>query len=389
MKKEYVDLNEYNVRFKHLISGPAPVGRILNYLVLAGKGKLKHKNGNRDLSLINDIASAWCSEFMVGLQLVYYVEKKGKTVYPLYLTDKGKELYELIKDYPGSFDVDADPTTCRQELLSFSKDAYDLFFRIFKTSPICKNLVAYIINKGTNEFDKATFMDDYFEEFKVYYEGGTYNRYSRTPTGANRVPSLLQICTFFNCLGKTSNKYIFSLEELSKDLDKREFVELVPQVVEKIEKEDQNNEALIEELISKYGITGNVAREIITRNSSVQSLFRNNLIVRYGCKCAICNKNIETVLVASHIVPASCSNVVEKADCENGLLLCALHDKLFDRYLISFDANTGKLLYADCLKDKLAEYQLQDGMHLEERFMTQERKEYLLKHNTEFYERNK
>jgi predicted restriction endonuclease len=81
--------------------------------------------------------------------------------------------------------------------------------------------------------------------------------------------------------------------------------------------------------------------------------------------------------------------VIEKADCENGLLLCSLHDKLFDRYLISFDFNTGKLIYAEPLKGQLVEYQLSEDLTLEERFMTDERKDYLMKHNMAFYERNK
>ena len=42
---KYVSLSAYGVELKNLISGPAPVGRILNYLNLAGNGLLKHKNG--------------------------------------------------------------------------------------------------------------------------------------------------------------------------------------------------------------------------------------------------------------------------------------------------------------------------------------------------------
>lgn len=113
------------------------------------------------------------------------------------------------------------------------------------------------------------------------------------------------------------------------------------------------------------------------------------MIAEYGCKCAICNKKINALMVASHIVPASESNVYEKADYENGLLLCALHDKLFDRYLISFRFDDGKLLYASVLENDLEEYQLSEDLTLEERFMTEKRKDYLLKHNMEFYERNK
>ena len=58
----YINLSDYNIGFKQLISGPAPVGRILNYVKLAGEGKLYHKVGHRSTSLSGgEIASAWCS----------------------------------------------------------------------------------------------------------------------------------------------------------------------------------------------------------------------------------------------------------------------------------------------------------------------------------------
>lgn len=389
MKVDYIKLSEYKVSFKQLISGPAPVGRILNYVILTGKGVLKHKNGSRDLTLKDNIASAWCSEFMVGLGLVFYVEETGKTVYPLQLTENGKQLFSLIKDYKHSFNEDINPATCRTQLLSYSEPAYNLFYRIFKSSPVCINLCRYIQNSATNSFLKSNFKDDYFECFKVLYEGGVYNRAARTTTGANRVPSLIQLCQFFHCAKETNTHFVFDYDELCKNNDSVTFIPVDTKKISELSKEDTKNEKIISDLISKYGIDGTVAREIVTRNSSVQELFRNNLIARYGCKCAICNKQLETVMVASHIVPASESNVIEKADCENGLLLCALHDKLFDRYLISFDFTTGKLIYAESLKDQLEEYQLSEDLVLEERFMTDERKDYLMKHNMAFYERNK
>ena len=389
MKINYVNLNEYKITFKQLISGPAPVGRILNYLILTGKGVLRHKNGNRDLSLNDSIASAWCSEFMVGLGLIYYVEEDDETVYPLYLTENGKKLYELIKDYNGLFDEGVDPTKCKAQLLNHKKNAYDLLFRIFKTSPICINLCRYIQNSGIDNFAKDTFKDDYFECFKVLYEGGVYNRNARTTTGDNRVPSLLQLCNFFGCMEEVNGRYVFNYEELAKIDEETKFIPLDQNRIQILNTENNKNEKIINDLIARYGIDGTVAREIVTRNSSVQDIFRNNLIARYGCKCAICSKNIETVLVASHIVPASESNVFEKADCENGLLLCSLHDRLFDRYLITFDFVSGKIIYSNQLKDKLDEYQLTEDYCLEERFMTDERKEYLLKHNMAFFERNK
>lgn len=389
MKVEYIKLSEYNVAFKQLISGPAPVGRILNYLIMTGKGVLKHKNGNRDLTLKDNIASAWCSEFMVGLGLIYYVEEKNKTVYQLHLSENGQKLFNLIKDYPQKFNEDSNPEECKKELLAFNKNAYDMLFKIFKASPVCINLCRYIYNSGTNQFSVSSFYDEYNKCFKNYYCAASPMGVAVRDAGFNRVPSLNQMCMFFGCLEKTKTDFIFDYESLSKIDDDTVFIPLDKKKVSEISAEDTKNEKIIADLISKYGIDGTVAREIVTRNSSVQELFRNNLIARYGCKCAICNKDIETVMVASHIVPASESNVIEKADCENGLLLCALHDKLFDRYLISFDFMTGKLIYADSLKDKLSDYQLSEDLVLEERFMTDERKEYLMKHNMAFYERNK
>lgn len=390
MSVSYIKLSDYNVAFKQLITGPAPVGRILNYVKLAGEGKLYHVNGHRDLSLVDGVASAWCSEFTVGLGLLYYVEDKTKTKYPLYLTENGKQLYELIKDYAGSFDEGINPARCKRQLLGHSKQAYGLFFKIFKSSPVCINLCRYIENAGTNKFAKSTFRDDYFECFKLLYEGGIYNRHARTTAGDNRVPSLLQLCEFFECMEETPTYYnFFGYKKLAGSGEGVTFIPIDEQKKEEIKKESTRNEKIITDLVDRYGMDGTVAREIVTRNSSVQSLFRNNLIAKYGCKCAICGKTIEKVLIASHIVPAGESDVLEKANCENGLLLCALHDKLFDRYLITFDSQTGKLIYCDELKEQLAEYQLVEGMTLDKKFMTEERKKNLSKHNAEFYQRNK
>lgn len=390
MSVKYVNLRDYGISFKQLITGPAPVGRILNYVRLAGEGKLYHVNGHRDLSLAGGVASAWCSEFTVGLGLLYYIESRTVNKYPLHLTENGKELYALIKDFAGSFDEGIDPYKCKIQLTRHSKPAYELFFKIFKASPVCINLCRYIENAGTVKFAKSTFKDDYFECFKLLYEGGIYNRHSRTTAGDNRVPSLLQLCAFFGCMEETPAHYVFTgYKKLAGSGGETEFIPIDEKKKEEIKEENTRNERIISDLVERYGVDGTVAREIVTRNSSVQNLFRNNLIAKYGCKCAICAKNIETVLIASHVVPAGESNVLEKADCENGLLLCALHDKLFDRYLITFDSQTGKLIYCDGLKDRLAEYQLSENTVLEQKFMTEERKKNLAKHNAEFYSKHK
>lgn len=385
--EDYIKLSDYKIEFKQLISGPAPVGRILNYLKLIGKNILKHKNGNRNLQLQDNIGSAWATEFMCALGLCYYIDDNKSSVFPLYLTKSGRALYELIRDHD-DFNENSDPEICKIELMDYSEKAYNLFFEIFKASPVCINLCAYLINHQNNEYPRQTFYDEYFDFFNNYY-CGISNTGNHRNAGFNRVPSVVQLCQFFNCLLKKGNNIIFNVEKLNTRNSLYIFKPITSDVEVKLQQEAVLHEVMANDLINKYGIDGTVAREIITRNSSVQDLFRNNLIAKYGCKCAICNKEIEDVLVASHIKPASLSNVVEKADCENGLLLCTLHDKLFDRYLISFDFMTGELMYCDELKDNLEEYQLHEGMKLEERYMTTERKKYLLYHNIEFKARNK
>ncbi len=73
-----------------------------------------------------------------------------------------------------------------------------------------------------------------------------------------------------------------------------------------------------------------------------QSVFREKLLHRYN-KCCLCGINNPALLIASHIKPWKASEPNEKLDVNNGFLLCANHDKLFDSGLISFDDN-GKII---------------------------------------------
>ena len=170
MNVVYENINLYGIQFKQLISGPAPVGRVLNYLKLAGEGKLKHRNGYRELTLINNVASAWCSEFMVGLGLVYYLDEGRVGIVDLKLTSIGKEIYDLIKNSE-EFNENSNPARCSLQLKKHSLLAYNKLYECFKSSVVCRNLCKYILNNGTNRFDKYKFKDDYFGTFKLYYTG--------------------------------------------------------------------------------------------------------------------------------------------------------------------------------------------------------------------------
>ena len=80
-------------------------------------------------------------------------------------------------------------------------------------------------------------------------------------------------------------------------------------------------------------------KEQLVKTRIGQGSFRKLLIEKRGCECQLCSINLPEVLRASHIQAWSKSSPEERMDIENGLLLCANHDALFDRHLISFDSN--------------------------------------------------
>lgn len=69
-----------------------------------------------------------------------------------------------------------------------------------------------------------------------------------------------------------------------------------------------------------------------------QDYFRSTLMDLYGGKCCVTGLAVPQLLVASHIKPwASCDPRTERLAASNGLLLNALHDKAFDRGLMTID----------------------------------------------------
>jgi putative restriction endonuclease len=75
----------------------------------------------------------------------------------------------------------------------------------------------------------------------------------------------------------------------------------------------------------------------------VQSFFRRSVLASYGYKCSFCGLEIRELLNASHIVPWNVSEQL-RANPRNGFCLCAIHDRAFDRGLVSVDANSCLLI---------------------------------------------
>jgi len=74
------------------------------------------------------------------------------------------------------------------------------------------------------------------------------------------------------------------------------------------------------------------------RARRVQSLFRRTVLASYDFACAISGINVPQLLLASHIIPWA-HEESRRVDPRNGLALSALHDRAFDRGLITVDEN--------------------------------------------------
>lgn len=83
---------------------------------------------------------------------------------------------------------------------------------------------------------------------------------------------------------------------------------------------------------------GATEKNFLVKTRRVQTFFRAAVLASYDNRCALTGLAIPELLNASHIIPWSVDEK-RRADPRNGLCLNALHDRAFDRGLISFDEN--------------------------------------------------
>lgn len=79
-----------------------------------------------------------------------------------------------------------------------------------------------------------------------------------------------------------------------------------------------------------------------------QSFFRDMILAAYNGKCAVTGITQSELLVASHIVGWAQDTELRMRPT-NGICLNALHDRAFDRYLVSFE-DSGEMVLSKRLK---------------------------------------
>jgi putative restriction endonuclease len=88
-------------------------------------------------------------------------------------------------------------------------------------------------------------------------------------------------------------------------------------------------EELSIELLENPEVAEDVYRRIKVRGLA-QQVFRTALLEAYNGACAFCGLSFEPALDAAHIYPwAQCSSA-DRLNVRNGLLLCAVHHRMFD-----------------------------------------------------------
>lgn len=116
-------------------------------------------------------------------------------------------------------------------------------------------------------------------------------------------------------------------------------------------------EFLIEEVLSKVpDFTENeieTIKEAIIKVRIGQSGFRNKLL-KTQKKCIFTDVSKKELLLAGHIKPWHESTNSEQIDVKNGILLTPTFDKLFDKFLISFDEN-GSVMYSTNITEEVWE----------------------------------
>ncbi len=154
--------------------------------------------------------------------------------------------------------------------------------------------------------------------------------------------------------------------------------------------EKKSLEQLID--LSDVEIKEGKERERLVKTRVNQSFFRSMVLASYNFTCCVTGIKNTDLLVASHIIPWA-EDAENRLNPRNGLCLNALHDKAFDKYLITITPNF-KLKLSKKLKSESKNKIVQQNflqfeeqeIKLPQKFLPDEK--FLLKHNEVFAEIN-
>jgi hypothetical protein len=143
----------------------------------------------------------------------------------------------------------------------------------------------------------------------------------------------------------------------------------------------------VEEQLMPEDFTGET-RKVVTEQRIKQSFFRRAVLSSYRGRCCMSGLSETRLLVASHIVPWS-RDKANRLNPSNGLCLSAIHDRAFDKGLITL-TDDFKIVVSEELKRKKEPFVVEvllpldgKGIELPERFMPSV--EFLSRHRADLF----
>ncbi len=228
--------------------------------------------------------------------------------------------------------------------------------------------------------------------------------YLRTPFGRihNRNPEIIRLAAAINRTASAVALKMSNLAALDESLprkgmqnasamDKRvweEFLEQPEFVVSsaKLFKKPDLSYVQSERNYDDYHLREGTEATREVKQRGGQDFFREMILSSYGGRCALTGVDAPQLLVASHIIGWAESKKLRLRP-ENGICLNALHDKAFDRHLITFDQNY-RMLISDRLPAKARSALMnveQTSLRMPEKFLPAQ--SYLAQHHAKFQER--
>ena len=162
------------------------------------------------------------------------------------------------------------------------------------------------------------------------------------------IPS--ELCNHLYSITDTHGSHNINFAVLNPSYNSALAIQLQHQIISKDVMYDDAKTIALQNTLNNTPNAGTDIERIVKTRVSQGSFRRLLLLDRHHCN--LCNISTTSVLRASHIKEWSESSREERIDANNGLLLCANHDALFDRHLISFNPDTGNICISESIDNE-------------------------------------
>lgn len=272
----------------YLISSPAPLGRILNYVK---RIKLEEYSGSERGIRGKENLDNWTINFMIGLGFVEIPKKESKYK----LTNSGEEIYELIKNEPAFTDNANKGKIDMREIKSYlTKNKPEIYMKLreifLKTYPL-KNLAIFFHNNNITSIGKQEFYEKYGKLFGF------------KKAGFNRITGAVQLAEFCDVLLENGGIKVY--DPYYVDVVNYEEKQIIEREVREVLKDEKIESGFFDD------ITNNLSqrkRKIIVNEIIRNVKVANKLKKIYNSKCQICGftfkkKNGENYSEIHHVIP--------------------------------------------------------------------------------------